>query len=120
MLLVEGNALSRALYQEAFAHENIVYTIVPDFAAARMLVNNGDASGATFDLLVSEFRASNDESIALIKMVGNLASMPKIIVVGIASIDSVLIALRLGVADYLPLPIKPEQLRSSVKSVMTQ
>lgn len=120
LLFVESGQISGELCQEAFVQEHIRYTIVPDLATARMLVHDGEASGTPFDLVISELSVGDHDSLHILMSLCKHTSAPAVIVVGAASADDILMALRLGVADYLPLPIRSEHVRIAVESVLAQ
>lgn len=120
VLLVESNTLSQIMCQDAFDQETITYTIAPDYAAAHIQVTEGTISDTPFDLIIGEFYASDHEALLVLTHQFHHSDWPAMILIGPHSSDDILMALRLGVADYLPYPVQPAHMRASVKRVMLQ
>jgi DNA-binding response OmpR family regulator len=120
LLFVESAHISPKLCQEACLQEHMHYTIVPDLATAHILIHDGESSSAPFDLFISELSISDQATLHLLMNLCKQDSGPAVIAVGAGSADEILTALRLRVADYLPLPIRSEHVRIAVESVLAQ
>lgn len=79
-----------------------------------------DAASRSYDLVVSEVRSFTSQASAVCESFSRHADAPAAIVIGPSSVDSVLAALRLGVADYLTRPVDPAHLRDSALRVLAQ
>lgn len=120
VLIVEGDVISEPLCREAIGQECVLYTRVPDLAAAHMLIHDEAAAGVPFDLLLCELDLNDKDALHMLSTLCNSPTMPAVIVVGSASADDILMALRIGVADYLPLPIRSEHVRIAIERVLAR
>lgn len=120
VLLVESDSLSHSLCQEAFVQEDIRYSFVPDLPTARMLIHDADLAGTPYHLLIGELSDNDTQSNSLLAILSQDISMPAVIVIGSASADTILQALRLGVSDYLPQPVRSEHVRIAAERALAR
>lgn len=120
VLVITSNPPLCELCHVAFADERFICTIPPDAATAQVLSTDETGMDRPYDILVGEVRSHTIETSLSLEVFRRWTTPPAIIVIGPSSIDSVLVALRLGISDYLTTPVEPEQLRDSALRVLAQ
>ena len=112
-LLIDDNADFLAVLTEVVAQEGIEVSVAGSLREARETL-----ARAPVDLVVVDLMLPDGSGIGLLKELRESTRSDVIIVSGVATIDSVVEALRLGALDYLTKPLDLGRLRAVLANVV--
>ena len=115
ILLVDDEQFSRKLYSEMLEEDG--YSVKTASSAEEALQLIKDHS---WDLLISDYILPNMNGIELAKHAKELQpTLDAVIMTAHGSMESAIEALKFGISDYLLKPINPEDLKLTVKRLMS-
>ncbi len=119
VLIVEDDADLAAELAEAVAHAGFTVAVATSASDALHIIE-GDA---TIELVVTDIMLGDISGLELLRKLSKAARgrrLRSIVCSGFASADNILTALRLGVVDFLPKPVMPDELVESLKREATR
>ena len=117
VLIVDDNATHRRLLEEMLIGWRMVPTLAATVAEALAALRVAQESGSPFDLVLTDFQTPDANGFTLAETIKNDPASAGATVVMLTSAAQPGDAIRcreLGIAAYLPKPIKPLELRSAI------
>lgn len=115
ILLVDDEEFSRKLYSDILTEEN--YSVKSAKSAEEALEIMGRAS---FDIMVADFILPQMNGIDLCKKAKSIdPTLDTVIITAHGSMESAIEALKFGIQDYLLKPINPEELKLTIKRLLS-
>jgi DNA-binding NtrC family response regulator len=114
ILVVDDNAGHRALLKRILQNAHYSVAAVPDGRTAQKTLMTG-----TFDLVVTDLRMEGSDGIEVLKAAKKTPSCSEVIIVtGFGSIESAVVALKLGAFDYLTKPLDETKVEVTVRNAL--
>ncbi|MDO9558208.1 MAG: sigma-54 dependent transcriptional regulator [Syntrophales bacterium] len=113
ILVIDDDAIACEFLQEALS---LAGYEVDSFTSARKALRE---DLPTYDLLMSDIRMPDMDGLEFLRRVHEKwPELPVILMTAYGSLETTMIALRLGAWDYISKPFSPDQIRAMVKKVL--
>ncbi|MDR3471689.1 MAG: response regulator [Devosia sp.] len=119
MLLVEDDNLLAAELVEALSARGIAITAVSSAEEAIRVIERRPE----FRIVITDIMLRDISGLELLRKLSKLGSARRIrsiVLSGYSSVDHILNALRLGVVDFLPKPVVPEEIVDAIRRALEQ
>ena len=119
ILLVEDDAVARALQAEILEEAGYELTAVARGAMAIKCLEEASAAGQPFGLVVTDIYLDEVSGLDVLSAVQRMPSPPAVVLLtGAGSLETAIVALRHGAFDYLLKPVEPNKLLATVATVL--